>query len=114
MAVLGDLHLEPAHMHLFEEARSQLRAAMPDAARSRVVQLGDLGGYRDAPGSLACFRTAADYMNGFKVPYRLITGNHDLEGERTCGRKALQRQPHPLQDALAHARGREAEYVQAE
>lgn len=80
MAVLGDLHLEPAHMHLFEEARSQLRAAMPDAARSRVVQLGDLGGYRDAPGSLACFRTAADYMNGFKVPYRLITGNHDLEG----------------------------------
>ena len=69
MAIMGDLHLEPAQMPLFHEARRQIRTALrrsagqqladglmpPDA---RVVQLGDLGGYTNAPGSrhaTACF-----------------------------------------------------------
>lgn len=42
-------------MHLFHEAQQQLRAAMSDAAGSllpgaRVVQVGDLGGYKHGPG----------------------------------------------------------------
>lgn len=57
VSVLGDLHLEPAQMHLFHEARQQLVSAMsqaPDSSqgldRARVVQLGDLGGYKHRPG----------------------------------------------------------------
>ena len=59
---MGDLHLEPAQMPLFHAARRQIRTAlrrgsgdeladglMPPGAR--VVQLGDLGGYTNAPGS---------------------------------------------------------------
>ncbi len=63
LAIMGDLHLEPAQMPLFHTARRQIRTAlrrgtgeeqladglMPRGAR--VVQLGDLGGYSNAPGS---------------------------------------------------------------
>jgi hypothetical protein len=45
-AIMGDLHLEPGHqMALFEEARSQLVAAVtePGVAAPRVVQLGEGG-----------------------------------------------------------------------
>lgn len=55
MSVLGDLHLEPAQMHLFQQAQEQLVKAMSDSAGNvlqgaRVVQLGDLGGYKHRPG----------------------------------------------------------------
>lgn len=55
VAIMGDLHLEPAQMHLFHEAREQLLAAMAagadgGACSARVVQLGDLGGYKHRPG----------------------------------------------------------------
>lgn len=51
MSVLGDLHLEPGQMHLFHEAQQQLAAAMSEAGSgARVVQLGDLGGYKYKPG----------------------------------------------------------------
>lgn len=52
VGILGDLHLEPAQMHLFEEARAQLaeHLAKPDVPGARVVQLGDLGGYSNRPG----------------------------------------------------------------
>ena len=42
---MGDLHLEPAQMHLFEEARAQLAAAVTagGTAAPRVVQLGARG-----------------------------------------------------------------------
>ena len=57
MAILGDLHLEPAQMHHFYEARDQLVGAMSDSSGSlstgaRVVQLGDLGGYKHRPGEV--------------------------------------------------------------
>ncbi|KAI8474051.1 MAG: Metallo-dependent phosphatase-like protein [Monoraphidium minutum] len=85
VSIMGDLHLEPAQMHLFEEAQRQLRAAMSDGAGrllpgARVVQVGDLGGYKHGPGTRACFEVALDYMSGFETPFSLITGNHDLEG----------------------------------
>jgi len=54
ISILGDLHLEPAQMHLFEQARQQLVTAMSEAGAvlpgARVVQLGDLGGYAHRPG----------------------------------------------------------------
>lgn len=55
LAIMGDLHLEPAQMPLFHEAQRQLVAAMSDGAGrllpgARVVQLGDLGGYKHQPG----------------------------------------------------------------
>ena len=42
-------------MHLFDDARQQLRAAMSDGSGrllpgARVVQVGDLGGYKHGPG----------------------------------------------------------------
>lgn len=32
-------------------------------------------------GSRACFQVAVEYLSAFQVPVRLITGNHDLEGD---------------------------------
>lgn len=54
---MGDLHLEPAQMDLFHEARQQLLKAMSNPVTgkplpgARVVQVGDLGGYQFAPGA---------------------------------------------------------------
>jgi hypothetical protein len=63
-------------MHLFHEARQQLVAAMDQPGSSnglsatRVVQLGDLGGYQHRPGKLttdmqpaqACFYPVCSYI----------------------------------------------------
>ncbi|KAK9826404.1 hypothetical protein WJX81_000388 [Elliptochloris bilobata] len=74
-------------MDRFREARGQLRQAVEaceDAGAppaSRVVQLGDLGGYEHSPGSRECFSVAAEFLAGFgPVPRALVVGNHDLEG----------------------------------
>lgn len=32
-------------------------------------------------GSRNCFKVAVDYLSGFGVPYTLVLGNHDLEGD---------------------------------
>jgi hypothetical protein len=50
-----------------------------------VVSLGDLGRkeIRHEPGDAGTtksFEDAKDYLDGFEIPYDLITGNHDLEG----------------------------------
>lgn len=77
---MGDLHLEPGkQMQLFEEARRQLTAAInaPGVAAPRVVQLGDLGGYKFRPGSRECFQRGKDFLAGFGVPTTLVTGNHE-------------------------------------
>ena len=86
LAVIGDLHLEPASLGQWEGAREQLRAALCDEdgrplANARVVQLGDLGAYAAKPGSRACFAVASSFLAGFApLPFSLVTGNHDLEG----------------------------------
>ncbi|KAK9802059.1 hypothetical protein WJX73_008858 [Symbiochloris irregularis] len=86
VAIVGDLHLEPDQMRLFHKARRQINDVLSDEISSKplpsagVVQLGDLGGYNHQPGSHKCFLTAKEYLDGFKVPYAVITGNHDLEG----------------------------------
>lgn len=84
VAIMGDLHLEPGHqMPVFEEARRQLISAVnePGIAAPRVVQLGDLGGYKFRPGSRECFQRGKEFLAGFGVPTTLVTGNHDLEGD---------------------------------
>jgi 3',5'-cyclic AMP phosphodiesterase CpdA len=96
VAVMGDLHLAPAQMPLFHAARDDLRRAMGEllvaeededgatnpttaASRMRLAQLGDLGAYECEPGTVACFRTARNYLQSFQVPFALVTGNHDVE-----------------------------------
>ncbi|KAG2491261.1 hypothetical protein HYH03_010467 [Edaphochlamys debaryana] len=85
LAVMGDLHLAPEQMHLFHAARSHLLAAMSEEGKpvpgARVAQLGDLGHGKHASGSQRCFKFAKDFLDGFGVPYAMITGNHDLEGD---------------------------------
>lgn len=46
---------------------------------ARVVQLGDLG-TGPTSGSVHAFEAARTFLEGFHVPYDLVTGNHDLEG----------------------------------
>ncbi|GMH43730.1 hypothetical protein BSKO_11652 [Bryopsis sp. KO-2023] len=83
-AVLGDLHLDPNNMPIFQEAQSQVldvfsqKNGLPKT--SRLFQVGDLGGYSARPGSQECFDRALDFVDSFGVPRALVLGNHDLEG----------------------------------
>ena len=109
IAVVGDLHLEPGQMSIFDSAARQLSAAMTrEAGAARLVQLGDLGGYDHHPGGLSkgdatcgaqheqnstvsqagctagsmhCFKVAAEYLEQIPAPRALVAGNHDLEGD---------------------------------
>lgn len=117
LSVLGDLHLEPKQMGLFHAAQGHLRTAMRDeatgevSANARVVQLGDLGHSKHASGSRACFQYARDYMEAFGLPYALILGNHDLEGDEfatdqdnLAAWEQVFGQPHYWAADLGHAR----------
>ncbi|GAX76356.1 hypothetical protein CEUSTIGMA_g3802.t1 [Chlamydomonas eustigma] len=86
VSVMGDLHLAPEQMHLFHQAQAQLLKAMADKdgkviEGARVVQLGDLGHSKHGSGGKACFEFAKSFLEGFGIPYVLVLGNHDLEGE---------------------------------
>ncbi len=87
LAVLGDLHLDRDDMHGHEVGRQQIVDNMAQVkatlsspnSQARLVSLGDLGAYGDA-GTTACFAHAKAYLDGYGLPYNLVTGNHDLEG----------------------------------
>jgi len=86
MCIMGDLHLAPEQMHLFNSAREQMVEVMskPNGELhegARVVQLGDLGHGKHKSGSTSCFQYAKQYMDGFRAPFGMILGNHDLEGD---------------------------------
>jgi len=54
-------------------------------ANSVLVSLGDLGrkDIRHEPGDAGTTKSFADarqFLDGFELPYELVTGNHDLEG----------------------------------
>jgi len=72
------------------EGREHFLKILEDGNRpnSCVVSLGDLGEskavYPDTSelfaGTTKCFELARDYLDGFKVPFEVVGGNHDLEG----------------------------------
>jgi hypothetical protein len=89
VAVLGDLHLDPRFMDDHISGREHILKVLEDGKRpnSCVVSLGDLGESKSVDettqlfaGTSSCFKLARDYLEGFKVPFEVVGGNHDLEG----------------------------------
>ena len=89
VSIMGDLHLAPDQMPLFQTAREQLVESMnakrqTGGSQPRIVQLGDLGHGKHQSGSRTCFEYARQYLDSFadgSIPTSLILGNHDLEGD---------------------------------
>ena len=90
IAILGDLHLDPRFMDDHVEGREHFLKILEDGNRpnSCVVSLGDLGESKPVypetaelfAGTSKCFQLSRDYLDGFKVPFEVVGGNHDLEG----------------------------------
>lgn len=89
IGIMGDLHLEPdsQFMEIFETARHQLRDYLgvtgegPPPKGARIIQLGDVGGYKARPGSRQSLEFGRKFLDGFGVEAATVVGNHDLEGE---------------------------------
>jgi len=93
IAILGDLHLDPRYMDDHIAGREHFlpiltgKDGLPKK-RSCVVSLGDLGESKPVKpdskelfaGTSDCFKLAREYLDGFKVPFEVVGGNHDLEG----------------------------------
>ncbi|CAI7770825.1 unnamed protein product [Closterium sp. NIES-53] len=61
--------------------KSALESDAPSAVPpALLIQLGDVGGYSNKPGSAECFRSAVSFLDSFRLPRLSVTGNHDLEG----------------------------------
>jgi hypothetical protein len=93
IAILGDLHLDPRYMDDHIAGREHFlpiltgKDGLPKK-RSCVVSLGDLGESKPVKpdskelfaGTSDCFKLARNFLDGFKVPFEVVGGNHDLEG----------------------------------
>jgi len=92
IAILGDLHLDPRYMddhfvgrdHFLPIVLNKDGTPKSDAC---VVSLGDLGESKSVDetkqlfaGTSKCFKLAREYLDGYKVPFEVVGGNHDLEG----------------------------------
>jgi len=89
IAILGDLHLDPRYMSDHVEGRQHIVESLKKGNQDNraVVSLGDLGESKSVDhtaqlfaGTSACFKLTREYLDGFGVPFEVITGNHDLEG----------------------------------
>jgi len=90
VAILGDLHLDPRFMDDHIDGQKHFASILENGNRpnSCVVSLGDLGESKPVvpdtaelfSGTTGCFQLARDYLDGFKVPFEVVGGNHDLEG----------------------------------
>jgi len=90
IAILGDLHLDPRFMDDHIDGRNHFLSILDGGNRpnSCVVSLGDLGEskaiFEGSPelysGTTKCFQQCREYLDGFKVPFEVVGGNHDLEG----------------------------------
>ena len=91
VAILGDLHLDPRYLEDHMVGREHFMKNVLDNGNkpnSCVVSLGDLGESKAVEegtkelyaGTSRCLQLAADFLKGFKVPFEVIGGNHDLEG----------------------------------
>lgn len=81
LAILGDLHLDRNDMGLHNEGRqhvvdnmAKLKSGLSSPkSQARLVSLGDLGAYGDA-GTTTCFEHAKEYLEGYGLPFNLVTG----------------------------------------
>ena len=89
VVVLGDLHLDPRYMEDHYAGRDRILKILEDGQRpnSCVVSLGDLGESKSVDetkqlfaGTSKCLQFSREYLDGFKTPFEVIGGNHDLEG----------------------------------
>lgn len=90
VVVLGDLHLDPRFMDDHIEGREHCLKILDNgkATNSAVISLGDLGESKPVfpdtselfAGTTKCFELARSFLDGFKVPFEVVGGNHDLEG----------------------------------
>jgi len=92
IAILGDLHLDPRYMDDHVKGRDHFLPIVTDATgaprkNTAVVSLGDLGESKSVDetkqlfaGTSKCFKLAREYLDGYKVPFEVVGGNHDLEG----------------------------------
>jgi len=76
-----DLNVEQLELML-ERKKAQNKQSI---LMSNLISLGDLGrkDIRHEPGDAGTsksFEMAKDFLEGFKLPFDLVTGNHDLEG----------------------------------
>jgi predicted phosphodiesterase len=71
------------------KGRDHFMKVLEDGKRdnSFVVSLGDLGESKSVDetkqlfaGTSGCFKLAREYLDGFKTPFDIVGGNHDLEG----------------------------------
>ena len=92
IAILGDLHLDPRYMDDHYKGREHFlpivttKDGQPKSSAC-VVSLGDLGESKSVDetkqlfaGTSKCFALAREYLDGYKVPFEVVGGNHDLEG----------------------------------
>jgi hypothetical protein len=91
VSVLGDLHLDPRYMDDHYAGREHMLKVLEDGTRKNacVVSLGDLGESKSVDetkqlyaGTSGCLSFAREYLDGYKVPFEVVGGNHDLEGRR--------------------------------
>ena len=94
IAILGDLHLDPRYMEDHIMGREHFKKVILDETgnpkpNTVCVSLGDLGESKSVDpertkelfaGTSACLQLARDYLDGYKVPFEVVGGNHDLEG----------------------------------
>ena len=74
----GDLTTEQLQLLLNRKKQGEY-------CQCHVVSLGDLGRKNDRhepgdAGTTKCFESAKGYLDGFGIPYDLVTGNHDMKG----------------------------------
>ena len=88
------MHLDPRYMEDHIKGREHFKPIVLDKngeprPRTCVVSLGDLGESKSIDpentkelfaGTSKCLQLAADYLKGYKVPFEVVGGNHDLEG----------------------------------
>ena len=90
VGILGDLHIDPRFMDDYYTGREQWKKVLEQEASDKsgnvaLVSLGDLGESKSVrpeethelfAGTTECHEMAAEFLQGFGVPYEVVGGNH--------------------------------------
>ena len=90
VGILGDLHIDPRTMDDYYTGREQWVKVLNEAKETKdgnvaLVSLGDLGESKSVrpeethelfAGTTECHELAAEFLQGFGVPYEVVGGNH--------------------------------------